>query len=320
MWWWGGQYLRQRGAVCRWRAPTRPAGQVSREECQRLAAAIRATLLRAIEAGGSTLRDFTDAIGKPGYFQQHYAVCGRDGLPCHACATWCNTLAWGSAPVFTARIVKPDPTPSATRPTHTVALPVRPWRLHPLKPACAGRAVVGAHPLSAFAGGATPRRATRLVRKPPRTLNIHHAHGQPPTALYLANTPLVANQPGWIFCSEQRYPHPALSPKAKIRRWPLIGPWSPARRHRFILKRGKRRDAARINQHTAKAMQDDDQHRVIPEGTTPTDAACGHSKPVVRRRRPRRRHRAAGDYDPALYNADGSISQAASYVGDTTPL
>ena len=38
--------------------PTRPAGQVSREECQRLAAAIRATLLRAIEAGGSTLRDF----------------------------------------------------------------------------------------------------------------------------------------------------------------------------------------------------------------------------------------------------------------------
>jgi formamidopyrimidine-DNA glycosylase len=67
--------------------PTRPAGQVSREECQRLAAAIRATLLRAIEAGGSTLRDFTDAIGKPGYFQQHYAVYGRDGLPCHACAT-----------------------------------------------------------------------------------------------------------------------------------------------------------------------------------------------------------------------------------------
>jgi formamidopyrimidine-DNA glycosylase len=67
--------------------PTRPAGQVSHEECQRLAAAIRATLLRAIEAGGSTLRDFTDAIGKPGYFQQHYAVYGRDGLPCHACAT-----------------------------------------------------------------------------------------------------------------------------------------------------------------------------------------------------------------------------------------
>lgn len=67
--------------------PSRPAGQVSREECLHLAAAIRATLLRAIEAGGSTLRDFTDAIGKPGYFQQHYAVYGRDGLPCHACAT-----------------------------------------------------------------------------------------------------------------------------------------------------------------------------------------------------------------------------------------
>ena len=67
--------------------PTRPAGQVSRDACQRLAAAIRATLLRAIEAGGSTLRDFTDAIGKPGYFQQQYAVYGRAGQPCHACAT-----------------------------------------------------------------------------------------------------------------------------------------------------------------------------------------------------------------------------------------
>ena len=44
-------------------------------------------LARAIEAGGSTLRDFMDAKGKPGYFQQSYKVYGRRELPCHDCGT-----------------------------------------------------------------------------------------------------------------------------------------------------------------------------------------------------------------------------------------
>lgn len=67
--------------------PARAANSLSREECDRLAAEIKAVLARAIEAGGSTLRDFIDAKGKPGYFQQSYKVYGRRELPCHDCGT-----------------------------------------------------------------------------------------------------------------------------------------------------------------------------------------------------------------------------------------
>jgi formamidopyrimidine-DNA glycosylase len=65
--------------------PTSPAGGISLKRLERLAVAIQETLLRAIEAGGSTLRDFVDASGNPGYFQQEYFVYGRAGENCHAC-------------------------------------------------------------------------------------------------------------------------------------------------------------------------------------------------------------------------------------------
>lgn len=65
--------------------PRLPAGRLSRPRCQRLVAAIRATLEQAIAAGGSTLRDFVDSAGRPGYFQQDYAVYGRAGEPCRHC-------------------------------------------------------------------------------------------------------------------------------------------------------------------------------------------------------------------------------------------
>lgn len=67
--------------------PARAANSLRREECDRLAAEIKSVLARAIEAGGSTLRDFMDAKGKPGYFQQSYKVYGRRELPCHDCGT-----------------------------------------------------------------------------------------------------------------------------------------------------------------------------------------------------------------------------------------
>jgi len=65
--------------------PSRPAGRLSRERWDRLAAAIRHTLERALAAGGSTLRDFVGGDGRPGYFQNEYAVYGREGEPCPAC-------------------------------------------------------------------------------------------------------------------------------------------------------------------------------------------------------------------------------------------
>ncbi len=68
-----------------WRAgiaPTRPAGQLGDADIDRLVAAIRAVLTEAIAAGGSTLRDFVDASGLPGYFQHSFDVYGREDEPC----------------------------------------------------------------------------------------------------------------------------------------------------------------------------------------------------------------------------------------------
>ncbi|MGB0514443.1 MAG: bifunctional DNA-formamidopyrimidine glycosylase/DNA-(apurinic or apyrimidinic site) lyase [Wenzhouxiangellaceae bacterium] len=65
--------------------PRRAAGRVSRERYRRLAEAIRITLSRAIEVGGTSLRDFTVGDGTPGYFGQELRVYGRAGAPCPAC-------------------------------------------------------------------------------------------------------------------------------------------------------------------------------------------------------------------------------------------
>lgn len=65
--------------------PQLAAGKLSRPRCTRLAQAIRQTLKKAIRLGGSTLRDFLNSSGEPGYFQQHYWVYGRTGMPCRKC-------------------------------------------------------------------------------------------------------------------------------------------------------------------------------------------------------------------------------------------
>lgn len=65
--------------------PTTPASKLGPERCARLTDAIKSTLKAAIEAGGSTLRDFVNATGNPGYFQQQHWVYGRAGEPCRIC-------------------------------------------------------------------------------------------------------------------------------------------------------------------------------------------------------------------------------------------
>jgi formamidopyrimidine-DNA glycosylase len=67
--------------------PALPAHRVSRARLARLVVAVRAVLTEAIAKGGSTLRDYVDASGEPGYFQLDYCVYGREGLPCRACGT-----------------------------------------------------------------------------------------------------------------------------------------------------------------------------------------------------------------------------------------
>ena len=67
--------------------PTLRADKLSRPRCARLTEAIKDTLRRAIKAGGSTLRDFVNGHGEPGYFQQSHFVYGRAGEPCRQCGT-----------------------------------------------------------------------------------------------------------------------------------------------------------------------------------------------------------------------------------------
>ncbi|MBV8603539.1 MAG: bifunctional DNA-formamidopyrimidine glycosylase/DNA-(apurinic or apyrimidinic site) lyase [Pelomonas sp.] len=67
--------------------PRLPAGSVSRPRCERLAAAVRDVLGRAVQAGGTTLRDFRDGHGIAGSYQMQVMVYGREGEPCHRCGT-----------------------------------------------------------------------------------------------------------------------------------------------------------------------------------------------------------------------------------------
>ena len=65
--------------------PSRQAGKVSLVRYQKLADCIRLILLNAIQQGGTTLRDFVNEAGNPGYFKQQLKVYGRKGLPCISC-------------------------------------------------------------------------------------------------------------------------------------------------------------------------------------------------------------------------------------------
>jgi formamidopyrimidine-DNA glycosylase len=67
--------------------PTTAAGKLSRPRLARLVDETRNVLREAIAKGGSTLRDYVDAAGEPGYFQLDYFVYGRAGLPCRVCGT-----------------------------------------------------------------------------------------------------------------------------------------------------------------------------------------------------------------------------------------
>jgi formamidopyrimidine-DNA glycosylase len=66
-------------------SPRRQAYTVQGGRAEKLAAAVRQVLTRAIEAGGSSLRDYVQADGELGYFQHEWAVYGREGEPCKAC-------------------------------------------------------------------------------------------------------------------------------------------------------------------------------------------------------------------------------------------
>lgn len=66
--------------------PHRPAGEVATARLKPLVGAIRDVLTSAIEAGGSTLRDYARPDGELGYFSKQWRVYGREGEPCPTCS------------------------------------------------------------------------------------------------------------------------------------------------------------------------------------------------------------------------------------------
>ena len=65
--------------------PKRKAGSVAKARYEKLARAIKTVLSQALAKGGTTLRDFVNSEGNPGYFQQELQVYGRAGGPCLNC-------------------------------------------------------------------------------------------------------------------------------------------------------------------------------------------------------------------------------------------
>lgn len=65
--------------------PTAVVGRVSKVRLELLYHAVREILAKAIEQGGTTLKDFVSAEGSPGYFKQELAVYGREGESCNTC-------------------------------------------------------------------------------------------------------------------------------------------------------------------------------------------------------------------------------------------
>ena len=81
-------------------SPLLRAGKLSLARCDKLVTAIRSTLSAAILAGGSTLRDFVNASGNPGYFQQQHWVYARAGEPCRCCGAPIKQIKQGQRSSF----------------------------------------------------------------------------------------------------------------------------------------------------------------------------------------------------------------------------
>ncbi|WP_090138616.1 bifunctional DNA-formamidopyrimidine glycosylase/DNA-(apurinic or apyrimidinic site) lyase [Limnohabitans sp. DM1] len=80
--------------------PTTRASRLSGPRVAKLHAAIVQVLSRAVQQGGSTLKDFVNAEGRTGYFQLEAAVYGRAGEPCRVCATPIRSLLQGQRTTF----------------------------------------------------------------------------------------------------------------------------------------------------------------------------------------------------------------------------
>ena len=80
--------------------PRRAAGRIARKRYDSLANAVKSVLGKAIEAGGTTLRDFYGGDGEAGYFQQQLEAYGREGEPCRRCDTPISAIVQGQRSTY----------------------------------------------------------------------------------------------------------------------------------------------------------------------------------------------------------------------------
>ncbi|MBB5204593.1 formamidopyrimidine-DNA glycosylase [Inhella inkyongensis] len=80
--------------------PSTPAARLSLVRCERLLAAVRNVLAAALDAGGSTLRDFSSSLGAIGRYQSLVAVYGREGQPCPRCQQAVRRMVQGQRSTF----------------------------------------------------------------------------------------------------------------------------------------------------------------------------------------------------------------------------
>lgn len=80
--------------------PSRAAGRISKTRYLILVNSIKQVLSDAVEMGGTTLRDFSDADGQPGYFSQKLNVYAREGNTCPSCETIIKMIRMGQRATF----------------------------------------------------------------------------------------------------------------------------------------------------------------------------------------------------------------------------
>ncbi len=80
--------------------PTRAGGKVTKAELERLVPAIQTVLQASIKAGGTSMRDYVQASGEMGHFQNEFAVYGREAGPCPTCETPVKRLVQGGRASF----------------------------------------------------------------------------------------------------------------------------------------------------------------------------------------------------------------------------
>ncbi|MFQ1017482.1 MULTISPECIES: bifunctional DNA-formamidopyrimidine glycosylase/DNA-(apurinic or apyrimidinic site) lyase [unclassified Gilliamella] len=80
--------------------PNRKVNSLQLNEFERLVASIKQVLTKSIKQGGTTLKDFLQSNGKPGYFAQELQVYGREGKQCLICGTEIKSQKIGQRNTF----------------------------------------------------------------------------------------------------------------------------------------------------------------------------------------------------------------------------